>query len=89
MNSEERTQLLRLLKYFEDLFDRNIGDWDTETADLELKPYSKTFNCKYYLVPRINKYTFLKDLESLVEIGVLTPVQQSQYSTPVFSIPNK
>ena len=26
LNAEERTQLLRLLKYFEDLFDGNLGD---------------------------------------------------------------
>ena len=55
LNTEEKTQLLRLLKYFEDLFDDTLGDWDTEPIDLELKPYSKPFNCKYYLVPRINK----------------------------------
>ena len=29
MNAEERTQILRLLKDFEDLFDVTLGDWDT------------------------------------------------------------
>ena len=41
------------------------------------------------MVPRINKETFQKDLERLLKIGVLTPVQQYQYGTPVFIIPNK
>ena len=41
------------------------------------------------MVPRINKEKFRKDLKRLVEIGVLTPVQQSQYGTPVFIIPKK
>ena len=34
LNVEERTQLLRLLEDFEDLLDDNLGDWDTEPANL-------------------------------------------------------
>ena len=89
MNSEERTQLLRLIEYFDDLFDENIGDWDPDTVKLELKPYYKPFNCKYYLVPRINKETFRKELKHLVKIGVLTTVQQSLYSNPLFILSKK
>ena len=63
MNAVERTQLLRLLGNFQDLFDGTIGDWDTETIDLELNPYSKPFNCKYYPVPIINNETFRKELK--------------------------
>ena len=58
MDAEERTQLLRLLQYFEDLFDGTLGYWDTEPVDLELKPGSKDFNSKYYPVYRNNKETF-------------------------------
>ena len=35
MNAEERTQLLRILKYFEELFDGILGDWDTEPVALD------------------------------------------------------
>ena len=66
-----------------------LCNWDTETVDLELNTDSKPFNSRYYLVPRINKTKFQKELKRLVEIGVLTPVQQSQYGTPVFIIPKK
>ena len=89
INSEERTLLLSLIKYFEDLFDGTLGDWATEPVYLELKPDSKPFNSRYYLVPRINKETVHKDLNILVEIGFLTQLQQSQYGTPVFIIPKK
>ena len=34
LNAEDRTQLLSLLQYFEDLFDGTIGDWDTDPVDL-------------------------------------------------------
>ena len=44
---------------------------------------------RYYLLPHINKETFLKELICLVDISVLTPVQQSKYGPPVFIIVNK
>ena len=88
-NAEERTMLLSLLEDFWHLFDGTLGDWENEPAYLELKPDSKPFNSRYYPVPRINKETFGKDLKRLVEIGVLTPVHQSQYGTPVFIIHKK
>ena len=71
------------------MFDGTLGDWYTDTVDLELKPNSKYFNCKYYTVPRINKETFRKEIQRLAKIGMLTPVQQYQYGTPVVMIQNK
>ena len=76
LNSEERTQLLRILQKFEDLFDGNLAGWDTEPIDLELNLGSKPFNCKYYHVPRINKENFHKDLQRSVKTEVLTPVNR-------------
>ena len=89
MNAEERTFLLSPIEDFEECFDGTLGALATEPVDLELKPDSKPFNSRYYPVPRINKETFRKELNILVEIGVLTPVEQSQYSTPVFITPKK
>ena len=71
------------------MFDGTLGDWYTEPVDLELNPDSKPFNSRYYPVHRINKETLRKELKSLVEIGVLTPVQQSQYGMTIFIIPMK
>ena len=89
MNTEERTQLLSLLKYLKDLFDGNLGDWYIYPVDLELNPDSKPFNCRYYVFPRIIMENFFNELKCLVKIGVLTPAQYSQYGTPVFIIPEK
>ena len=49
MNAEEITQLLRLIKYIEDLFDGTLGDWGTDPIGLELNKRYKPFNSKYYL----------------------------------------
>ena len=78
INYEEKTQLLRLLKKFQYLFGGTLGDWDTEPVNLDLKPNSQSFNFKYYPVPRINKENFCKELELLLKIIALTPVQQYQ-----------
>ena len=89
LNAEERAQLLILLEDFEDLFDGNLEDWATEPVNLDLKLGYKPFNSGYYPVHRINKEHFRKEIKRIVEIGMLNLEQQSQYSTPVFIIPNK
>ena len=81
--------LLSLLEDFKDFFCGTLGDWATENVDLEINPYSKPLNSRYYQVPIINKEIFRKEIKRLVEIGLLTPLHQSQYSTPVFIIPRK
>ena len=72
MDSEDRTQLLELLKYFEDLCDITLGDFYTDPVELDLNSASKPFNGKNYPVNIINKENFRKELERLVEIEVLT-----------------
>ena len=89
MNAEYKTQLLGLIKDFEDFFDEKTGDWDTNPVDLELNPRFKKFHCKYYLVHRINKEHFCRRLECLLKIVVITMIQQSQYGTPIFIISDK
>ena len=75
MKAEDRTQLLRLLQYFEGLFGGILGDWYTDPVELELNLEYKPFNCKYYLVPIINRDDFCKEPQRLVKILVLTPLQ--------------
>ena len=88
-NFEEITLLLILLEEFMGLFDVTLCDWATESVDLYLNPDYKTFNSRYYPLPEINKETFGKDLKRLLEIVVITPVQQIQYGNPIFMIPKK
>ena len=89
LDAEERTQLLRLLEDFKDLFGGTLVDLAIESIELELKPGYKPYNIKYYLVAIINKETFCRELKRLVVTGELTTVQYSQYGTTVFIIPRK
>ena len=66
LNAEEITQLLIILKEFEDLFDGTLGDWATDPIDLDLKLGSNPFNIRYYPFPIINKEACFKELKRLV-----------------------
>ena len=66
LNSEERTLLLILFEDFEELFGGDLGDWETEPVGLDLNPYTKPFNSRYYPVPIINKKTFRNYIKRLV-----------------------
>eukprot|EP00985_Skeletonema_marinoi_P022223 scaffold14096_cov126-Skeletonema_marinoi.AAC.1 len=40
-------------------------------------------------VPRIHRETIKKEIKRLCDIGVLEPVEQSEWASPSFVIPNK
>jgi hypothetical protein len=86
LDEHQQNKLLSLLKDFEYLFDGTLGKWNTDPIDIETNPDQKPSSARYYPVPKINKATFKKELKGIVEIGVLTPVQQSEYGTPVFTL---
>ena len=81
--------LLHPIKDSEELFDGTPGKWNTDPVEIDLNPDSKTPISRYYPVPHINKETFRKEIIHLIEIVVLTLVQQSEYGTPVFIIAKK
>jgi hypothetical protein len=87
LNKRQQLSLLRLLQKYEALFDGTLGKWNTDPVNIELREDAKPVSSRYYPVPKINKETFRKELLRLVDIGVLTPVQDSEWGTPVFIIP--
>jgi hypothetical protein len=89
LNKRQQLSLLRLLQKYEALFDGTLGKWNTDPVNIELREDAKPVSSRYYPVPKINKETFRKELLRLVDIGVLTPVQDSEWGTPVFIIPKK
>ena len=89
-DEQKANKLLVLLKDYEDIFDGTLGKWKTEPVEIEIKTNDKPVSSRYYPVPHINnKATFKKELLRLVDIGVLEPVQSSEYGTLVFIIPKK
>ena len=48
LNYNEIGMLIGLINVFEWLFDGTLLKWDTECAYIDLNPYSKPFNGRYY-----------------------------------------
>ena len=54
-----------------------------------LKPDAKPFHGQPFPVLQVHKDTIIKEVERLVEIGVLKPIQESEWASPSFIIPKK
>ncbi len=76
--------LLELLTEFEELFDRTLGDWNTEPVSLELKEDVKPYHGKAYPVPQSCKETTIKELNRLCKLGVLEFQPKSEWASPSF-----
>ena len=57
--------------------------------NFELKPETKPFNGRPFPVPHFHKDTIKKEVKRIVEIGVLKPIQESEWAFPSFIIPKK
>ena len=57
--------------------------------NFELKPEAKPFHGQPLPVPHFHKDTIKKEVKRLVEIGVLKPIQESEWVFSSFRIPKK
>ncbi len=56
---------------------------------IELKTGAQPVYCQPYPVPMVHMATFKKELDHLVEIGVLSLVQDTEWGVPTFITPKK
>ena len=87
LNEQEREQLYKLLIKYKKIFDGTLGEWKTDPVDFELVDEAKPHSQRHYPVPHLYKETFKKELDRLVKLGVLEPVQQSEWGSPTFIVP--
>eukprot|EP00970_Alexandrium_tamarense_P011131 scaffold2365_cov111-Alexandrium_tamarense.AAC.1 len=91
LTKDQQIQLLRVLEEFEELFDGTLGDRKTSPIQFELKQDAKAkpHHGKAFPVPLIHKETLMKDVQRLVDLGVLIPQNDSEWGAPTFIIPKK
>jgi RNase H-like domain found in reverse transcriptase/Reverse transcriptase (RNA-dependent DNA polymerase)/Integrase zinc binding domain len=89
VNDEQREQLYQFLQLYEGLFDGTLGKWKGKEYHIELKEGAKPFHARPYSVPRAYELTFRREVERLVNIGVLKKVNRSEWAAPTFLIPKK
>ena len=71
LSLQQRTELLNLLMEFEKLFDRTLGEWDTDPVSLELKDGTKPYSYKLCPVPRLPKICYKKKYKDCVILEYL------------------
>jgi hypothetical protein len=85
----QQEKLLSLLLDFESLFDDTLGDWNRPPVSIELKEGAKPYHGRPYPIPQIHKATLMKEINRLVDIGVMKMQSSSQWASPTFIILKK
>ena len=85
LNDSQRQQLLHLLeKYSTTLFSGKLGKYPHAKFHLDIKPGAIPIHKRHYPVPRLHLEIFKKELQRLVDTGVLEPCGRSAWAAPTF-----
>jgi hypothetical protein len=89
LSADQQKKLLQLLKKYESLFDGTLGDWKTKPVSFQLKEGISPNHGRAFPVPKIHKYTIMKEVERLCKLGVLERQPASEWASPSFIILKK
>ena len=89
LNAQQQQQLLEVLKKYPKVFGNDLGCYPHKKFHIDVKPGAEPVHKRAYSVPRMHEDTFKKELEHLVEIGVLSPQGSSEWGLPTFITPKK
>ena len=89
LSPKDQQKLLNLLLKYESLFDGQLGHWKDANYDIKLKEGATPFHSKPYPIPKAHEQTLKKEIQRLVNIGVLKKVNRSEWAAPTFIIPKK
>jgi hypothetical protein len=85
----QRQKLKILLYEHEILFDGTLGRWDTKPVNFEIRPGEKPYHGKAFPIPQVHEATLKKEVQRLVQLGVLERCADSEWAAPTFIIPKK
>ena len=94
ISDSNKQQLKKTLRKFEDgLFGGGLGTLtNCKPAHIKLKPGASPYKGRYYNLPKAYEYTCKKEIQRMVNIGVLTELpwyDDSPWASPTFGIPKK
>ena len=89
LNQNQKDDLLAILRKHQKMFDGTLGIYPHKKFHIEIEPGAKPVFSRPYSVPRIHLQVFKKELDHLVELGVLVPQNESEWASPSFIIPKK
>jgi hypothetical protein len=89
LTADQRNDMKVLFRDFKKLFDGTLGVYPHRKFHIDLIPGAKPKHSRPYPVPRIHLAAFKKELDRLVNIGVLSPTGASEWGSPTFITPKK
>ena len=89
LTSQQQADLRVLFAKHTKLFDGSLVKYPGEPMHIELQEGAQPLYRRPYPVPQMHMQTFKKELDHLVSIGVLSPVRDTEWGLPTFSIPKK
>ena len=89
LDESQQQDLRALLLNHAKLFDGSLGKYPGEPMHIELEQDAQPVYRRPYPVPQVHLATFKKELEHLVELGVLSPVRDMEWGLPTFITPKK
>ena len=89
LSPSQQGDLQALLSKHTKLFDGTLGRYPGKPMHIELEEGAQPVYRRPYPVPVVHMETFRRELEHLVQIGVLTPTRDTEWGLPTFIIPKK
>ena len=89
LNPKQQADLHEVLSRHTKLFDGTLGKYPGEPMHIEIEPDATPVYRRPYPVPHVHLETFKKELDHLAEIGVLSPVRDTEWGLPTFITPKK
>ena len=86
LNTNEKKKIYELLLKYKDLFNGTLIEWKMDLVDFEMVEDAKLHSQRHYPVPRLYKDTLKKEIDRLVDLGVLEPIQESEWGSLTFII---
>jgi hypothetical protein len=71
------------------LFDGKLREYPGDKMHIDIDPTAKPVYRRPYPIPQVHLEAFKKELNHLVEIGVLSPVRDTAWGLPTFVTPKK
>ena len=84
LSDYEKTSLLNLFSEFQDLFSGDLGEVPGKPIKLKVKPNTKPYCSRPYTVPKAFEKIARKEVNDLVDIGVLVKNVHSAWGSPSF-----
>ena len=78
LKKHEKKSLLKLLQKHETMFDGTLRTYTGSKYKIELQEGATPYHAKAFPIPRIHEETLKKEVNRLVEIGVLKRINNSQ-----------